>query len=78
MCGCGLEIESTQQFLRCHFYQVERLELLNNPYDIHLSVNELNEDSTINLVSYGSDKYHKGKIRKMLLNCIAYHKDTKR
>ena len=31
MCGCGLEIESTQHFfLRSHFYHVERLELLNS------------------------------------------------
>ena len=35
MCGCGLEIESTQHcFLRCRFYHVERSELLNNLYDI--------------------------------------------
>ena len=35
MCGCGLEIESTQHcFLHCRFYHVERSELLNNLYDI--------------------------------------------
>ena len=31
MCGCGLEIESTRHFfLHCHFYHVERSELLNS------------------------------------------------
>ena len=31
MCGCGLGIESTPHFfLRCHFYHVERSELLNS------------------------------------------------
>ena len=49
---CGLEIESTQHFLFCcHFYHhVERSELLNRLYEIDLVINELNEDSIINLV----------------------------
>ena len=60
ICGCGLEIESTQHFfLHYHFYYVERSELLNSLYDIDLPINELNEDSSINLVLFGSDKYHK-------------------
>ena len=62
MCGCRLEIESTQNFfLRCHFYHVERLELLNGLYDIDLAINELKETN-----------------RKILLNCITYLKATKR
>ena len=49
---CGLEIELTQHFLFCcHFYHhVERSELLNRLYEIDLVINELNEDSIINLV----------------------------
>ena len=79
MCGCGLEIESTQHFyLRCHFYHVERSELLNNLYDIDLAINELNEDFIINLVLFGSDKYHKETNRKILLNCTTYLEATKR
>ena len=40
MCGCGLEIKSTQHFfLLCHFYHVKISELL---YDIDLATNELN------------------------------------
>ena len=39
--GCRLEIESIQHFfLPCHFYHVERSELLKNPYDIDLAINE--------------------------------------
>ena len=39
--GSRLEIESTQHFfLRCHFYHVERSELLKSLYDIDLAINE--------------------------------------
>ena len=66
MCGCGIEIESTQHFfLRCHFYHVERLELLNSLYDIDLAINQLNEDSIINLVLFGSNNYQKETNRKI-------------
>ena len=79
ICGCGLEIESTQHFfLRCHFYHVERSELLNCLYETDLAINEVNEDSIINLFLFGSDKYHKETNRKMLLDCITYLKATKR
>ena len=79
MCGCRLEIEYTHKlFLHCHFYHVERLELLNSLYDINLAINELNEDSTISLILFGSDAYHKEINRKILLNCITYLKATKR
>ena len=54
MRGCELEIESTQHFfLRCHFYHIERSELPNSLYEIDLPINELNEDSIINLVLFG-------------------------
>ena len=79
ICGCGLEIESTEHFfLRCHFYHVERSELLNSLCDTDLAINELNEDSIINLVLFGSDKNHKETDRKILLTCITYLKATKR
>ena len=79
MCGCGLEIESNQHFfLRCRFYHVERSELFNSLCNTDLAINELNENTIINLVLFGSDKYHKETNRKILLNCIAYLKATKR
>ena len=56
------------------FYHVERSELLNSLYNI----NELNEDSIINLILFGSDNYHKETNRKILLNCITYAKATER
>ena len=66
-------------FLRCHFYHIERLELFSSLYDINeLAINELNEDSIIKLVLFGSDKYHKETNRKILRNCINYFKATKR
>ena len=79
MYGCGLAIKLTEHFfLRGHFYHVERSELLNSLYDIDLAINEFNEDSIINLVLLGSDKYHKETNRQILLNCITYLKATKR
>ena len=80
MCSCGFEIESTQHFfLRCHFYHVERWELLNSLYDIDLAINELNEDSIINLVFLAQiDKYHKDTNRKTFLNCITPLKANKK
>ena len=79
MCGCRLEIESTHHFfLRCHFYHVERSGHLNSLYDIDLAINELIENSIINLVLFRSDKYHKETNRSILLNCITYLKATKR
>ena len=58
MCDCGLEIEP------------ERPELLNSLCDKDLAINELNEDSFVNLVLFGSDKYHKETNRKILLTYI--------
>ena len=71
MCDCGLEIESTQHFFLCyHFYHIERLELFNSLYDKDLAINKRNEDSFVNLVLFGSDKYHKETNRKILLTYI--------
>ena len=79
MCGCGLEIESTQHFfLRCYFYHVERSKLRNSLYDIDLAINELSEDCVINLDLFGSDKHYKETNRKIILNRITYLKATKR
>ena len=76
---CGLEIEQNQHsFLCCHFQHVENV--LHGLYNIDLAINELelNEDSIINYVLFGSDKYHNETNRKTLLNCITYLKATKR
>ena len=65
MCGCGLEIESAQHFFqRCHFQHVGSSELLKSLYNMDVAITELNEDSFINLVLLGSDKYHKETNRK--------------
>ena len=50
--GCGLEIEQTQNILRCSFFHVVRSELLNSSYSIVLAVNGLNEDFIIILASF--------------------------
>ena len=79
MCGCGLEIESSQYiFSSCHLYHVGRSELLNSLYDIDSAINERNEDSNISFVWFGSDKYHKEANIKIFLKCITYFKPTKR
>ena len=67
MCDCRLETELTP-FFRCSFYPAERLELLHSPYDIDLAIKEPNEDSIINHVLSGSDKYHQGTNKEILPN----------
>ena len=61
MWRCELEMESTRHFFLGyhHFYHVERSELLNSLYEIDLAINEGNEDSIVNLVSFGLNEYHK-------------------
>ena len=78
MCGFGLKIESAQHLLPLSFCHVERSKLLNSLYDIDLAINELNESTIINLILFGSDKYHIETNRKRLLNCITYIKATAR
>ena len=78
MCGFRLKIESAQHLLPLSFCHVERSKLLNSLYDIDLAINELNESTIINLILFGSDKYHIEINRKRLLNCITYIKATAR
>ena len=78
MCACGLEIASNQHFFfHCHFYYIKKSELLNSLYERDLAINELIENSIINLVLFGSDKYHKKTNRKILLTCSTYVESTK-
>ena len=58
ICGCGLEIVSTQYFfLNCHSYHAERSELLNRLYEMDLAIKEPNKVFVINFNFLGSDKY---------------------
>ena len=72
MCGCGVVIESIQNFLvSCNFYHAYISDLLNSIYDRYkylvLAVNELNEYSIINFFLFGSGRFHKEAKRKILL-----------
>ena len=44
--------------------------MLNSLYDIGSAINELKEDSIINLVLFGSEKYHIETNKKILFNSI--------
>ena len=71
MCACGLEIASNKHFFfHCHFYYIKKSELLNSLYERDLAINELIEDSIINLVLYLVLSRHKKTNRKILLTCI--------
>ena len=59
MCDCGTETETTKHFfLRCPFFLNERENFLNNVYDKNLSLQNLNEESMIDIFLYGWDKFN--------------------
>ena len=54
MCDCGAETETTSHFfLRCQFFAIER-QKLRDVYRINDSIKEVNEESLIDVLLYGS------------------------
>ena len=79
MCDCGRETETTEHFfLRCLFFVTERQKLLNNVYDKHFSSQNLNEESMIDILLYGCDKFNQCDNKEILLHAIDNIKSTKR
>ena len=59
MCDCGAETETTSPFfLRCKFFANERQKLLDDVYRIDASIKNLNEESLIDVLLYGSDRFN--------------------
>ena len=79
MCDCGAEIETTSHFfLHCHFFANERQKLLDDVYRIEASIKNLNEESLIDVLLYGSDRFNDSKNKQILLQTICYIQANKR
>ena len=73
MCDCGAEAESTSQFfLRCQFFANERQKLRDDVYQLDASVKHLNEESLIDVLLYGSDRFNDSRNKQILLRTICY------
>ena len=59
MCNCGTETETTEHFfLRCPVFLTERQKHLVNIYRKYFSSQNLNEESMIDILLYGCDKFN--------------------
>ena len=71
MCDCGAETKTTSHFfLRCQFFANERQEPRDDVYRMDASIKRLNEESLIDLLLYGSDKFNDSKNKQILLHKI--------
>ena len=62
MCDCGVETETTSHFfLRCQFFANERRKLRDDVYWPDDSIKHLNEESLIDVLLYGSDRFNGSK-----------------
>ena len=72
LCDCGTKTETTVHFfLCCPFFVTERQKLLNNVYDKHFSLQNLNKKSMIDILLYGCDN------KEIILDTIDYIKSSK-
>ena len=79
MCNCGTETETTEHFfLRCPVFLTERQKHLVNIYRKYFSSQNLNEESMIDILLYGCDKFNEHHDKEILLHTINYIKSTKR
>ena len=60
------------------FFVTERQKLLNNVYDKHFSSQNLNEESMIDMLLYGYDRFNERDNKEILLHTIDDIKCTKR
>ena len=79
MCDCGAETETTSHFfLRSQFFANERQKLRHGLYRLDASIKHLNEESLIDVLLYGSDRFNDSKNKQILLHTIFYIQATKR
>ena len=75
---CGAETETTSHFfLRCQFFANERKNLHDDVYRLGASIKHLNEESLIDVLLYGSDRFNDSKNKQRLLHTICYIQATK-
>ena len=73
-----LKQKQSVTFLRCQFFANERQKLRDNVYRIDASIKNLNEESLIDVLLYGSDRFNDSKNKQILLHTIWYIQATKR
>ena len=79
MCDCGSKTETTRHFfLRCPFFTKERQKLLNSLFEIDLSLSNLNEQSLLDIILFGSEKFKDSINKEILLHSINFIKTTER
>ena len=79
MCNCGTETETTEHFfLCCLVFVTERQKHLVNIYSKNVSSQNLNEESMMDILLYGCDKFNERDDKEILLHTINYIKSTKR
>ena len=79
MCYCGAETETTNHFfLCCHFFANERQKLRDDVCRIDETIKNLNEESLIDVLLYGSGCLNDSKNKQILLHTICYIQATKR
>ena len=72
------KLKQQSTFLALPFFVTERQKLLNNVYDKYFSSQNLNEESMIDILLYGCDKFNERDDKEILLHTINYIKSTKR
>ena len=65
-------------FLSCQFFANERQELRDYLYRIDASIKNLNENSLIDVLLYGSDRFNDSENKQTLLHTVCYIQATKR
>ena len=79
LCPCNSEVESVSHFfLHCHFFDNERIILMNEILNIDPDINLLDDISISNLLLYGSKKYSNEINKKILEISIKYILTSKR
>ena len=75
----GAETETTSHFfLCCQFFANEGQKLHDDVYQVDASIKHLNEESLIDVLLYGSDRFNNSKNKQILLHTICYIQATKR
>ena len=79
ICDCGAKTETTSHFfLPCQFFANERQKPRDDVYRIDASINHLNEESLIDVLLHGSDKFNDSNSKEILLYTVCYIQASKR
>ena len=79
LCPCSIEPETTVHFfLRCHFYNVIRANLMSDLLNIDSSLHTENDEKLLDILLYGNSKFNTI-TNKNILNCtFKFTKDSHR